>query len=140
MADVGGTPARALVERFGDPDSMGELYDAEIVWTLPKSSGKFAGPHVGKEVVLAFNRAVWGKLYFPDVGVDIQEESGDDRLSAVRFIYTARIRPDGEPYEVEYAVFARSANERIVEVHEMLDTLSSQEQLQVARNLGGPSS
>lgn len=133
MADARGTPARTLAERFGDPESMAELYDPEIVWTLPKSSGKFAGPHVGKDVVLAFNRAVWGKLYFPDVGIDIQEESGDDRMSAVRFIYTARIRPNGEPYEVEYAVFARSVNGKIVEVHEMLDTLSSQRQLKAAR-------
>lgn len=129
MADARETPARALAERFGDPDWMAELYDPEIVWTLPKSSGKFAGPHVGRDVVLAFNRAVWGKLYFPDVGIDIQEESGDDRMSAVRFIYTARIRPGGEPYEVEYAVFARAVDGKIVEVHEMLDTLSSQRQL-----------
>ena len=128
------TPAQRLVLRFGDPDSMAELYHPEIVWSLPKSSGKFAGPHRGLDVVLAFNRAVWGKLYFPDVGVEILEETGDSERSSVRFRYTARMMPGGEPYEVEYAVFARCSEGKIVEVHEMLDTLSSQQQLLSVRD------
>ena len=128
------TPARELVRRFGDPDSMAELYHPDIEWSLPASSGRFAGPHRGLEAVLAFNRAVWGKLYFPDVAVEILEVAGDGERSSVRFRYTARMRPGGEPYDVEYAVFARCADGKIVEVHEMLDTLSSQQQLRSARD------
>ena len=125
------TPARRLIERFGDPDAMAELYHPDIEWTLPESSGRFEGPHRGRVTVLAFNRAVWGKLYFPDVHVEILDETGDAGRSSVR--YTARIRPNGEQYSVEYALFVRCEDGKLREVHELLDTATSQTLLSAAR-------
>jgi len=127
------TPARRLIERFGDPDAMAELYHPDIEWTLPEASGRFAGPHRGRVTVLAFNRAVWGKLYFPDVKVEILDETGDATRSSVRFRYTARIRPNGEQYSVEYALFVRCEEDKLREVHELLDTATSQALLSAAR-------
>ena len=127
------TPARRLIERFGDPEAMAELYHPDIEWTLPESSGRFEGPHRGRVTVLAFNRAVWGKLYFPDVHVEILDETGDAGRSSVRFRYTARIRPNGEQYSVEYALFVRCEDGKLREVHELLDTATSQTLLSAAR-------
>lgn len=112
---------------------MAELYHPDIEWTLPESSGRFAGPHVGQATVLAFNRAVWEKLYFSDGEVEVLDETGDATCSSVRFRYTARIRPNGEKYSVEYALFVRCAEGKLREVHELLDTATSQKLLSVAR-------
>ena len=38
------TLAAQLVERFGDPDAMKELYADDIRWSLSVSLGKIAGP------------------------------------------------------------------------------------------------
>jgi ketosteroid isomerase-like protein len=132
-ADSYVTPARRLVERFGDPDAMAALYHPDIEWTLPEASGRFAGPHRGQVTVLAFNRAVWGKLYFPDVTIEILDETGDEVRSSVRFRYTARIRPNGEQYSVEYALFAHCADGKLLAVHELLDTATSQRLFSAAR-------
>lgn len=114
-----------LVEAFGDPETMRTLYSDDITWTMTKSLGSIAGPYVGREAVGAFNERVWGSLYLPEVEVEILDEVGDDELGAVRFIYRATLRRSGEPYELEYVVFARGRDGLLTEVFESLDTLGS---------------
>ena len=58
------TPARRLVEAFGDCDAMAAMYTDDVTWRLNHSlAPNIAGPHVGKEAVSGFNRAVFGKFY-----------------------------------------------------------------------------
>lgn len=80
-------------------------------------------------IVLAFNRSVWEEVYFPDRSVEILDELGDERLSAVRFVYRATYRASGLPYENEYTLFARSGPDGISEVFEALDTLAIFDQM-----------
>jgi ketosteroid isomerase-like protein len=118
------TPAGDLVRAFADVDRMDAMYADEIVWTLPASLGPAAGPHHGREAVVAFNRAVWGQYYSPEgVEVEVVEELRDGDRSAARFVYRATVLASGERYENHYTLFARSSGGRIVEVHEGLDTL-----------------
>ena len=93
-------------------------------------SANIAGPHVGKDAVCAFNRAVFSKFYEPgSVKVEICDEIGDDASSVVRFVFRATSRR-GNPYNVEYVLFAKTAGGLICEVVELLDTLASNEQHQ----------
>ena len=57
--------------------------------------------------------------------MELLDELGDASASAVRFIYRATYRNNGAPYENQYALFARSRDNRIHEVFESLDTLAS---------------
>ncbi|WP_439815483.1 nuclear transport factor 2 family protein [Zavarzinia sp. CC-PAN008] len=118
------TLAGKLVEAFGDPQAMNALYADDVRWTLSASTGALAGPHVGRAAVVAFNTTIWTEFYFADgVTVEILDEVGNDRLSAVRFIYNARYKADNSPYSNEYTVFARHPDGRkITEVFEGLDT------------------
>ena len=80
------TPAGDLVRAFADVDRMDAMYADEIVWTLPASLGPAAGPHHGREAVVAFNRAVWGQYYSPEgVEVEVVEELREP-LHALRSI------------------------------------------------------
>ena len=117
--------APQLVERFGDPDTMKELYADDIRWSLSVSLGKIAGPYEGREAVEAFNRRIWDAVYHREVEVEILDDIGDERASAVRFIYRATYRNNGAPYENQYTLFVRSDQGRIQEVFEGLDTLAS---------------
>ena len=119
------TLAAQLVERFGDPDTMKELYADDIRWSLSVSLGKIAGPYEGREAVEAFNRRIWEAVYHREVEVEILDDIGDERASAVRFIYRATYRNNGAPYENQYTLFVRSDQGRIQEVFEGLDTLAS---------------
>ncbi|MEM9564293.1 MAG: nuclear transport factor 2 family protein [Actinomycetota bacterium] len=130
------TPARRLVEAFGDCETMASLYTDDVVWRLNHSlAPNIAGPHVGKAAVTAFNEAVFGKFYDPaTVTVEIHDEIGGpdadgDGSSVVRFdIHATSTR--GHPYDVEYVLFAKTRDGRIFEVVELLDTLASAEQHQ----------
>ncbi|MBI1239615.1 MAG: nuclear transport factor 2 family protein [Alphaproteobacteria bacterium] len=115
------TPAGKLVTAFGDVHAMAALYAPSIEWSL-SASLPFARPMRGREAVIAFNTAVWTEHYRPDCSVEILDEAGDDRVSAVRFIYRAFSKAAGKPYENEYTLFARSGPAGITEVFEALDT------------------
>lgn len=122
------TPAGRLVSAFGDVDKMSALYAPDIEWSL-SASLPYPRPMKGREAVIAFNRSVWEDVYFPDCTIEILDEIGGESLSAVRFIYRARYRASGLPYENEYTLFARGGPEGIREVFEALDTLAIFDQM-----------
>ena len=125
------TPARALVEAFGDVPAMAAMYADDVVWRLNHSlAANIAGPHVGRAAVTAFNEAVFTKFYEPgSVTVELLDEVGDETSSVVRLNFRATSRR-GHPYAVEYVLFVKTEGGRIVDVVELLDTLASQEQHQ----------
>ncbi len=125
------TPARRLVEAFGDPAAMAALYTDDVVWRLNHSlAPNIAGPHEGKAAVMAFNAAVFGKFYDPaSVRVVIHDEIGNEASSVVRFdIHATSTR--GHSYDVEYVLFAKTRRGQIHNVVELLDTHASNEQHQ----------
>ena len=107
------------------------MYTDEVTWRLNYSlAPNIAGPHVGKDAVCAFNRAVFTKFYEPgSVKVEICDEIGDDASSVVRFVFRATSRR-GNPYNVEYVLFAKTTGGLICEAVELLDTHASNEQHQ----------
>jgi ketosteroid isomerase-like protein len=123
------TPARAVVEAFGDCGAMAALYADHVTWRLNYSlAPNIAGPHIGKESVTAFNEAVFTKFYMPgSVQVDILDELGDTASSAVRFTFRATSRRS-HAYAVEYVLFAKTTDGQVSEVIELLDTHASNEQ------------
>jgi ketosteroid isomerase-like protein len=123
------TPARRLVEAFGDVEAMAVMYAPDVTWRLSRSlAPNIAGPHVGADAVIAFNRAVFDKFYEPgSVTVEIHDELGDESSSVVRFDFAATTRREHR-YEVEYVLFAKTRDGAIVEVIELLDTHASNEQ------------
>lgn len=122
------TPAGKLVSAFGDVAAMSCLYADDIEWSLPAGL-PFPRPMKGREAVIAFNNAVWTDSYFPDCTVEILDETGDETLSAVRFVYRARFRATGASYENEYTLFAHAGPSGITHVHEVLDTLALIDQM-----------
>ncbi|MEM7429330.1 MAG: nuclear transport factor 2 family protein [Pseudomonadota bacterium] len=132
------TPARKLVEAFGDCEAMKAMYAEHVTWRLNHSlAPNIAGPHSGKDAVCAFNRAVFEKFYKPgSVDVEILDDIGDEASSVVRFNFRAT-SARGNPYAVEYVLFARTTAGRIHEVVELLDTHASNEQHQ-GRPVGVP--
>ena len=125
------TPARRLVEAFGDLNALANMYTADVTWRLNHSlAPNIAGPHVGKDAVCAFNEAVFTKFYEPgSVTVEILDEIGDESSSVVRFVFRA-MRRRGNPYNVEYVLFAKTTDGLVHEVVELLDSLASNEQHQ----------
>lgn len=125
------TPARQVVEAFGDCETLAEMYTEDVTWRLNHSlAPNIAGPHVGKEAVCGFNTAVFTKFYEPgSTRVDILDEIGDEGSSVVRFIMRATSRR-GNPYNVEYVLFAKTSGGKVCEVVELLDTHASNEQHQ----------
>ena len=125
------TPARRLVEAFGDLNALANMYTADVFWRLNHSlAPNIAGPHVGKDAVCAFNEAVFTKFYEPgSVTVEILDEIGDESSSVVRFVFRAMSRR-GNPYNVEYVLFAKTTDGLVHEVVELLDSLASNEQHQ----------
>ena len=50
------TPARRIVEAFGDCEALASMYTQDIIWRLNYSlPPNIAGPHVGIHAVTAFN-------------------------------------------------------------------------------------
>ena len=123
------TPARRLVEAFGDCEAMASMYAEDIVWRLNYSlPPNIAGPHQGKGAVTGFNEAVFVKIYEPgSTAVEILDELGDEQSSVVRFNIRATSRR-GHRYEVEYVLFAKTTDGKIHEVIELLDTHASTQQ------------
>ena len=123
------TPARHVVEAFGDCDALAAMYTEDVTWRLNYSLPvNIAGPHVGKAAVTAFNDAVFNKIYDGSkMRVEIQDEIGDEASSVVRFIIHA-ISRRGNSYDVEYVLFAKTRDGLVSEVVELLDTLASTEQ------------
>ena len=117
------TPAGRLVSAFGDVARMRALYAPNVEWSLPASL-PFPRPMRGYDAVVAFNVAVWAEHYHPDCAVTLLDETGDERFSAVRFIYRARLRSTGAQYENEYCLFVRAGANGIEAVFEMPDTLA----------------
>lgn len=123
------TPARQLVEAFGDCETMAEMYTDDVTWRLNHSlAPNIAGPHQGKDAVTGFNTAVFTKFYEPgSVTVDILDEIGDEASSVVRFNFHGHSRRD-HSYDVEYVLFAKTTGGQIHEVVELLDSHASNEQ------------
>ena len=123
------TPARRLVEAFGDCAALEEMYANNVKWRLNHSlAPNICGPHKGKEAVCAFNQAVFNKFYEPgSVRIEVLDEIGTEDLSVVRFVFRATSQRGG-PYAVEYVIFAKTVNGMIHEVVELLDTYASNEQ------------
>ena len=123
------TPARRLVEAFGDCEALADMYTDDVIWRLNYSlPPNIAGPHVGKEAVCAFNDAVFNKIYDGSaMRTNIRDEIGDEESSVVRFDIHAVSRR-GNSYDVEYVVFVKTREGKINEVVELLDTLASTEQ------------
>ena len=115
------TPAGKLVSAFGDVERMTALYAPDVEWSLMGAT-PYPRPIKGREAVAAFNREVWTRHYRPDCSVEILDEVGDERASAVRFIYRAHMLAADRPYENEYTVFVRSGPAGIAEVFEGYDT------------------
>lgn len=134
------TPARRLVQAFGDCEQMASMYTDDVVWRLNHSlAPNIAGPHTGKEAVVEFNEAVFRKFYQTgSVSTVIHDEIGDEVSSVVRFDFHAK-STRGYGYDVEYVLFAKTRQGLICEVVELLDTLASNEQHQGNR-LGVPPS
>jgi len=134
------TPARRLVEAFGDCELMASMYTDDVVWRLNHSlAPNIAGPHEGKAAVVKFNEAVFHKIYENgSVHMEIHDEIGDEVSSVVRFDFHAH-STRGHAYDVEYVLFAKTRQGLIYEVVELLDTLASNEQHQGNR-LGVPPS
>lgn len=132
------TPARRVVEAFGDCAALAALYTDDVTWRLNHSlPPNIAGPHVGKAAVTAFNDAVFNKIYQPgSVRVEIHHELGDEASSVVRFDFHATSRR-GHAYDVEYVLFARTSGGLVSEVIELLDTQASTEQHQ-GNDVGRP--
>ncbi len=132
------TPARRIVEAFGDCAALAALYDNGIVWRLSYSlPPNIAGPHEGKAAVMAFNDAVFNKIYDDSsLRVVIHDELGDEASSCVRFDLHAVSRR-GYRYDVEYVLFAKTRNGLVCEVVELLDTQASTAQHQ-GEALGRP--
>lgn len=116
------TLAGKLVRAFGDVDRMAAMYAPNITWSLPASLTFYPRPMVGKEAVTKFNRHIWGQVYRPDCSVQILDESGDETVSAARFIYRAYHIGAKLDYENEYTVFVRSDAAGIIDVNEAFDT------------------
>ncbi len=125
------TPARRLVEAFGDCPTMAAMYTEDVTWRLNHSlAPNIAGPHVGRAAVCGFNEAVFNKFYEAgSVTIDLLDEIGDEASSVVRFVFRA-MSSRGNPYNVEYVLFAKTTNGLIHEVIELLDTHASNEQHQ----------
>ena len=125
------TPARRLVEAFGDLNALANMYTTDVSWRLNHSlAPNIAGPHLGKDAVCAFNEAVFTKFYEPgSVTVEILDEIGDESSSVVRFVFRAMSRRCN-PYNVEYVLFAKTTDGLVHEVVELLDSLASNEQHQ----------
>lgn len=123
------TPARRLVEAFGDVERMAAMYAPDVTWRLNRSlAPTIAGPHVGAATVVAFNTAVFTKFYeSASVSVEIHDELGDEKSSVVRFDFSATTRR-GYHYDVEYVLFATTSDGLVSEVVELLDTHASNEQ------------
>jgi ketosteroid isomerase-like protein len=115
------TLAGRLVMAFGDVDSMKALYSADIIWHLPKGLPRQIQMH-GYDEVLRHNIEVWDKSHDPNCRIEILDEVGDDRTSAVRFIYHTRFLGTGQAYSNEYTVFVRSQGGRITHVFEAMDS------------------
>ena len=132
------TPARRIVEAFGDCAALEAMYTDDVTWRLNHSlAPNIAGPHEGKAAVCGCNRAVFEKFYEPgSVEVEILDEIGDEASSVVRFNFRA-MSARGNPYAVEYVLFAKSGGGKVREVVELLDTHASNEQHQ-GRSVGVP--
>ena len=132
------TPARRLVEAFGDCGRLADMYTDDVTWRLNYSlPANIAGPHVGKPAVTAFNDAVFNKIYdASSIRVVIHDELGDEASSVVRFDLHGTSRR-GHRYDVEYVLFAKTRNGLVSEVVELLDTQASTEQHQ-GNDIGRP--
>ena len=114
------------------------MYAEDVSWRLNYSlAPNISGPHTGKAAVCAFNHAVFKKFYEPgSVTVEVLDEIGNEASSVVRFVFRATSRR-GNPYAVEYALFAKTVDGKIHEVIELLDTHASNEQHQ-GKEVGVP--
>ncbi len=125
------TPARLIVEAFGNCEALADMYTDDVVWRLNYSlPANRAGPHIGKAAVTAFNDAVFNKIYDGgNMQINIHDEIGNEQSSVVRFDIHATSRR-GNSYDVEYVLFAKTKDGKVCEVTELLDTLASTEQHQ----------
>lgn len=117
------TPAGRLALAFGDVDAMSAFYADAVEWSLPASL-PFPRPVLGKEAVTALNQSIWSIYFFPDCGVEIVDEAGDEVSSAVRIRYSAISRLNDKLYQNEYNLFVRASADGITHVFEGLDTMA----------------
>jgi ketosteroid isomerase-like protein len=124
---------RALVDRYfacvasGDP-AVAELFADDVVWRTPASS-PMQGPYEGRAAVLELMGSGVG-LYDADTPLDIQRIATAANGEQVFVEMRMRARTgSGEPYDNTYVFVFTIRDDRIVEVHEHLDTLYAQRRL-----------
>ncbi|MBJ18036.1 MAG: nuclear transport factor 2 family protein [bacterium] len=124
---------RVLVERYfemvtsGDPE-IATLFSDDAIWVTPQSS-PMGRRHEGKEAVLALMGGGVG-LYDAETPMEIQREAVAAAGEHVFVEMTINARTgQGEPYRNQYVFVFRIRANRIVEVHEHLDTLYAQRKL-----------
>ena len=123
----------ALIDRYfecvatGDP-GVADLLAEDIVWRAPASS-PLQGPFEGRDAVLALMGSGVG-LYDPNTPLDMRctaLAANGDRVF-VEMEIRGRTRA-GEAYENAYVFVFTVRDDRIVRVHEHLDTLYAQRKL-----------
>lgn len=130
--DTAATAARdrALIERYfdcvtrGDP-AVADLFADDVVWRTPQSS-PMPGPFEGRAAVLELMGAGVG-LYAsdPPLAIEPLAIAADGGRVFVELELTAQTAA-GAPYRNQYVFVFRIEGDRIVEVHEHLDTLYAQ--------------
>ncbi len=116
--------AAQLAEGFGNVPAMSVLYRPDIVWTLPSSMGRLAGPYVGRKAVITFQNFVATAYDVASSVVTLLDDIDAGEHSVARLLYQAAMLPSGVAFEGEYSLFVRAHEGLIIEVHERLDTLA----------------
>ena len=123
----------ALIDRYfecvatGDP-AVADLLAEDVEWRTPASS-PLQGPFVGREAVLELMGS-GVDLYDPDTPLDMRRTAiaADTDRVFVEMEIRGRTRA-GEAYENAYVFVFEVRDDRIVRVHEHLDTLYAQRKL-----------
>ncbi|MCH2172716.1 nuclear transport factor 2 family protein [Myxococcota bacterium] len=123
------TLERFFPAMFGDErETLGELFDEDIVWLVPPSVAEQLGEMRGRQSVIDFLCSAGGELFEPgslQLDPHLQVVEGD---AAVVVAQMRARTANGAPYQNEYAFSFLFRDGRICEVRELLDTANFQAQ------------
>lgn len=123
------TLERFFPAMFGDErETLGELFDEDIVWRVPPSVAERLGEIQGRQSVIDFLCGAGGEIFEAGsfhLEPHLQVVEGDAAVVVARM--RARLA-NGNPYQNEYAFSFRFRDGRICEVRELLDTANFQAQ------------